>query len=97
MPTAASTRDWIVAYDIHSKRSRRYVASLLEGSAQRAQKSVFTTQCTQHEMVGLLQQIEREVDAGDRIVCWPVILHSPVPALHKAQHRSLRVPDYWIA
>ncbi len=97
MPSPASTRDFIVAYDIHSKRSRSYVASLLEGSAQRAQKSVFTTQCTQHEMVGLLKQIEREVASNDRIVCWPVTLRSPVPALHKAQHRSQRLPDYWIA
>lgn len=93
----ASVRRWVLAYDIADNRRRRRVARLLEGNAQRIQRSVFSTSCTQHETVGLLRKAGDLLEPGDQLGAWPVVAvpdHLSPP--WQKRLAAAKLPDYWI-
>lgn len=89
-------RHWIMAYDISNNRRRRQLARLLEGHAQRIQRSVFSTVCTQHEMVKLLQRAQASISAGDRMVAWPVVKHAALEKPWQHIQKQSSLPAYWV-
>lgn len=93
--TKSHDRVWIIAYDVSSARSRRQLARILEGEALRIQKSVFSTECSQERMAGILQRGRRWLKPGDRLNAWPVLnrtgIHMPWG------YAGQRLPGYWIA
>ena len=91
-----SERQWLIAYDVSVPRQRRHLASLLEGHAQRVQRSVFSTTCTQHECVSILRRAEKLIEPGDSLIAWPIVQRSSVPQPQQTKHRPPRLPDYWI-
>jgi len=94
--SAHAQRRWLIAYDVAGDGHRRRLARLLEGQAQRVQRSVFSTTCTQHECVAILRSAERWVQAEDSLVAWPVVQRSSVAQPHKARRLMPRLPPYWI-
>jgi CRISPR-associated endonuclease Cas2 len=93
---AASARQWLLAYDVHSPRRRSRLAALLEAHGVRVQRSVFSSDCTQHELVSVLRQAEGIVESGDRVAAWPVVQRAPLPAAWQRRQRQARVPHYWV-
>jgi CRISPR-associated endonuclease Cas2 len=92
----ANGRHWIMAYDISNNSRRRRIARLLEGHAQRIQRSVFSTVCTQHEAVALLSQAQALLRGDDQLVAWPVVKHSALDKPWKQQQKRTALPAYWI-
>lgn len=92
----ANARHWILAYDISNNSRRRRLARLLEGKAQRIQRSVFTTVCTQHEAVALLERAQGLLRGDDDMVAWPVVKHSALDKPWKQQQKQATLPAYWI-
>jgi CRISPR-associated endonuclease Cas2 len=91
------TRNWLVAYDISGQRQRAQMARLLEGNGQRVQLSVFTTTCTQHEMVALLKRADSRLKEGDSILAFPVKSHSGLPLPWKRKQKRASLAAYWLA
>ena len=92
----ANARHWIIAYDIGHNSRRRRLARLLEGQAQRIQRSVFTTVCTQHEAVALLERAQGLLRGDDELVAWPVVKHSALDKPWKQEQKRVSLPAYWI-
>lgn len=93
----ANARHWIMAYDISNNARRRRLARLLEGHAQRIQRSVFSTVCTQHEAVAILERAQALLRGDDELVAWPVVKHSALDKPWKHQQKKVTLPAYWIA
>lgn len=92
----ANARHWVMAYDISNNSRRRRLARLLEGKAQRIQRSVFTTVCTQHEAVALLERAQSLLRGDDELVAWPVVKHSALDKPWKQKQKQAALPAYWI-
>jgi CRISPR-associated endonuclease Cas2 len=86
-----------MAYDVSSNSRRRRLARVLEGHAQRIQRSVFTTVCTQHEAVAILDRAQSLLQGDDELVAWPVVKHSALDRPWKQQQKQAALPAYWIA
>ncbi|WP_164868334.1 CRISPR-associated endonuclease Cas2 [Hydrogenophaga sp. NH-16] len=93
----ANNRHWVVAYDISNASRRRRVARLLLGQTQRIQRSVYTTCCTQHEAVSMLQAVDKLLQQGDRVVAWPIVKQNALQPHWKDREKASRLPAYWIA
>ena len=89
-------RHWILAYDISNNTRRRRIARLLEGHAQRIQRSVFSTVSTQHQAVELLTKAQALLRHDDKLVAWPVVQHSALSKPWKQQQRQSTLPAYGI-
>lgn len=91
------TRQFVVAYDVASTRDRRRLARYLEGRGQRSQKSVFSLDCTQAEIVTLLYGASALLEQpGATLDAWPVHSRLPLPERWRQRRASTRLPDYWI-
>lgn len=85
-----------MAYDIGNNARRRRLARLLEGRAKRIQRSVFTTVCTQHEAVALLDRAETFLRGNDALIAWPVVKHSALEKPWQERQKRSALPAYWI-
>jgi len=91
------TRHFILAYDVANARDRSRLARYLEGRGQRSQKSVFSIDCTQSELVAILHAASMLLSGTvAKLDAWPVHARLPLPDRWQQRRARLQLPAYWI-
>jgi CRISPR-associated protein Cas2 len=77
---------YVIAFDVPSDRTRRRVASLLEGCGIRVQRSVFEALLTDGEADGLARRIKAAISPQDdvRMYCVPTASVKKCRTFHNA-------------
>jgi CRISPR-associated protein Cas2 len=83
---------WLVSYDVHDPARLRRCATLMEGSGQRIQHSVFRCWMTLAQMHGLRWELTRILDPDDEVLLIPLCPRC-VSGM-ETTHSATNVPDW---
>ena len=83
---------WLVCYDVRDPKRLRRAATLLEGSGQRVQYSIFRCWMTPAQMQELRWELTRVLDSADELLMIP--LCPRCVAGMQTTHTSRNDPDW---
>lgn len=83
---------WLVSYDVHDSKRLRRAATVLEGSGQRIQFSVFRCWMTPTQMQELRWELTKVLEPNDEVLIIP--LCPRCVAGMQTTHSSQNLPDW---